>query len=877
MNKTNLLSRRSFLKKNLELLGGLVLAGLSGAVPRIPTHVPQTPKRIYIAPDDHTDYMWTADERTYKQAFLDMIDYYLDQADATASQPAAYQSRWNCDGSFWLWVYEKTKPAADFQRLMSRVRSGHINVPLNALCSCYGGVPAEAVLRGMYYAGQLERRFDVRFPLAIAVENQTMPYGLGTLWAGAGARYSWKGICGCATQVPDAGDREHDIYWWVGSDGSRLLMKWNSMFNGNQSIGGYAEARDPSGAVDYVSSNTIFGARYPYSIIGVFGKGWDDLETLTGEFVTVAQTKTDSTRQVIVSNQLDFFQDFESAYGSNLPSVSCSFGNEWDLLCASMAEVSARVKRAVEKLRNAEALATLVSLQNPGFMSATSAARDTAHMDLGLYWEHDWSANGPVSQTARRDWQRKIAGEIESYVDTLHASAATALGGMIQKSGDAPRFYAFNALSWSRTDMADLPYDGADVIHVVDLSTGLETPSQIVTVEGQRWLRVMAQNVPATGYKVFEIRTGAGAAWAGAAAVSGNTVENDWYRITLSDRGAITSLIDKTRGMHEFARSVGGRAINDLGAGSGAVEAENSGPVSVTLRATAVGPLSHTTRLTLVRGLPRIDIRNDINQNFGDVQTWSFAFNLGSPDVWHEEVGAVIRARLLAQGGRYSPRNARYDWLTLNHFADMSDGALGVTLSNADCYFMQLGASTPGSLDVSTPQISVLAGGQVDGLSLGIPNQGGDQHFLQRFALQSHGAFDPVAAMRIALEHQNPLVTGVVTGGSAYPEASYSLFNISNPSVLLWALKPAEDGISNGMVVRLWNLSTNLAEFTLAPTTALVRAQQVTHIETPVRDAVVSNGALAASLASTQMGTFLLQPRKPQLMDVYLPLILKQP
>jgi len=215
--------------------------------------------------------------------------------------------------------------------------------------------------------------------------------------------------------------------------------------------------------------------------------------------------------------------------------------------------------------------------------------------------------------------------------------------------------------------------------------------------------------------------------------------------------------------------------------------------------------------------------------------------------------------------------------LTLNHFADMSDGALGVTLSNADCYFMQLGASTPGSLDVSTPQISVLAGGQVDGLSLGIPNQGGDQHFLQRFALQSHGAFDPVAAMRIALEHQNPLVTGVVTGGSAYPEASYSLFNISNPSVLLWALKPAEDGISNGMVVRLWNLSTNLAEFTLAPTTALVRAQQVTHIETPVRDAVVSNGALAASLASTQMGTFLLQPRKPQLMDVYLPLILKQP
>ena len=26
----------------------------------------------------------------------------------------------------------------------------------------------------------------------------------------------------------------------------------------------------------------------------------------------------------------------------------------------------------------------------------------------------------------------------------------------------------------------------------------------------------------------------------------------------------------------------------------------------------------------------------------------------------------------LAQGGHYSSRNARYDWLTLNHFADIS-------------------------------------------------------------------------------------------------------------------------------------------------------------------------------------------------------------
>ena len=35
-------------------------------------------KRFYVAPDDHTDYYWTADGNAYRQAFLTMTDYYLD-------------------------------------------------------------------------------------------------------------------------------------------------------------------------------------------------------------------------------------------------------------------------------------------------------------------------------------------------------------------------------------------------------------------------------------------------------------------------------------------------------------------------------------------------------------------------------------------------------------------------------------------------------------------------------------------------------------------------------------------------------------------------------------------------------------------------------
>ncbi len=124
-------------------------------------------KRIYLAPDDHTDYMWTAGEAEYQSVFLATIDYYLDQMDATAASPPPYQARWNADGSFWLWIYQKNRSATQFQRLISRIKDGHFSVPLNALVLSSGGTPAEAILRGMYYPGLIQRAYGIDFPLRI--------------------------------------------------------------------------------------------------------------------------------------------------------------------------------------------------------------------------------------------------------------------------------------------------------------------------------------------------------------------------------------------------------------------------------------------------------------------------------------------------------------------------------------------------------------------------------------------------------------------------------------------------------------------------------------------------------------------------------------
>ena len=825
------------------------------------------PKRFYIAPDDHTDYYWTADETTYRQAFLTMLDFYLNKMDATQNNASDNQMRWNCDGSLWMWEYEKNRSSAQFERFISRVRDGHLSVPLNPLVLVNGGAPAEAVLRGMLYPGLIERRYNVRFPMAIAMENQTFPYGLSSLWAGAGAKYSWKGVCGCATNVNNLESRDREIYYCGGRDGSRILMKWHSLFGSNQSFGGYAEAFDPLASIDYADGNPVFRAKYPFPVIGAFGRGWDDLQYTSDEFIGIAQQNSNQNRRIIVSNEEDFFRDFEANYAGNLETNAAAYGNEWDVLVSSLAEVSARVKRAAEKLRTADALSTLVSVNNPTFMNSRIAARDRAMIDLGLYFEHAWTADGAVPRQTRANWSRRVESEITDYVDNLTIDARNELGRQISRDAGAQRFFVFNPLSWTRTDYADLPFRQNRKVHVVDVSSGAEVPSQILRFGNRKILRVAAENVPSVGYKVYEIRGGAGANFVNAAATSGSVIENEFYRLTLANDGAITSLIDKQRGNRETVRVINGKVLNDLGGSrSGVVTVENAGAASVTLRAISASPLAHTTRVTLFRSSNRIEIENQITQNFSDVKTWSFSFDINSPDVWHEEVGAVIRGKLTTNGGHYSAKNARYDWLTMNHFADLSDGAandFGITVSNADDYFMKIGTSSPTNLDTASAQINVLAGGQIDGSALGIQNQGGDDFFKQRFALQTHNAFSQTAAMKFALEHQNPLTTGLVDGFDAqnrpYPANNYSFATVSDPNVLLWTLKPAEDGISRGIVARVWNQSNAPTRYSLTLARAISAAEKTTHIETFIANANVSGGRLNADINQQQIQTHLLK------------------
>ncbi|MGR3715210.1 MAG: glycosyl hydrolase-related protein, partial [Thermohalobaculum sp.] len=104
-----------------------------------------------------------------------------------------------------------------------------------------------------------------------------------------------------------------------------------------------------------------------------------------------------------------------------------------------------------------------------------------------------------------------------------------------------------------------------------------------------------------------------------------------------------------------------------------------------------------------------------------------------------------------------------------------------------------------------------------------------------------------------------PALVGAVTGdGTApYPAAGFSMLGVSNPNVLVWAVKPAEEA-RGGVILRVWNQAGTDQALTVTPGAgiALSAARRVTHIETDIGAATVTGGALAAVVGHDRMETY---------------------
>jgi alpha-mannosidase len=123
--------------------------------------------------------------------------------------------------------------------------------------------------------------------------------------------------------------------------------------------------------------------------------------------------------------------------------------------------------------------------------------------------------------------------------------------------------------------------------------------------------------------------------------------------------------------------------------------------------------------------------------------------------------------------------------------------------------------------------------------------------------------------MKFALEHQNPFVTSVVTGmAGTYPETHYSYLKISDSQVLLWSIKPAEEGYANrGIIIRAWNLGSTVSTGTMGLHHKITEAYETSHVETDIKAGTFSGSVLNTTIASQGMSTYRIKISESKAVD----------
>jgi alpha-mannosidase len=73
---------------------------------------------------------------------------------------------------------------------------------------------------------------------------------------------------------------------------------------------------------------------------------------------------------------------------------------------------------------------------------------------------------------------------------------------------------------------------------------------------------------------------------------------------------------------------------------------------------------------------------------------------------------------------------------------------------------------------------------------------------------------------------------------------------------LVWSVKPAEEGIDKGVILRVWNMNDKDADCTISSERKIVSAKQTTHIETDMETITPVSGILKTNVGHNKMETF---------------------
>jgi len=520
------------------------------------TLVPPQKWEMFLVQHSHTDIGYTRPQSEILAEHLRYIDYALDYCDKTDSFPDASKFRWTCESAWVTREYLRTRPAAQIERLLQRIKEGRIEV--TAMLFNMAEISDENTMTDFLDPLKDFRKLDIPVYTAMQDDVNGIAWCMPDYFKATGVKYLDMGINETRSILPFD---KPTCFWWESPSGEKLLAYRSDHYMTGNFFGlPSSEKFDAKKLIVYLTD--LESKNYPFDKVQVQFSGYftDNAPPSTGacEIIRKWNEKYESPKLKLALTK-DFFEYVENNYSGKLPVYRKAWLDWWSDGFGSSTRETAEVRKTQNLMQVDEGIFAMVSMMGGDLSKDLQQKIGHISENALFYDEHtygaDESISHPFSNNSTRQWLQKgaYAWEALKKVTLLHEDAM----GRIQqyfKKAPFPVIYVVNSMGWDRSatvqlfiDYEILPPDKD--FSVIDLSTGEKVPVQFSKGrrEGAYW-NLEVSDVPALGFKALKIDVTDVAKPVAKTETNGNTqvLENKYFKIVVDAKtGGINEFFDK--------------------------------------------------------------------------------------------------------------------------------------------------------------------------------------------------------------------------------------------------------------------------------------------------------------------------------------------
>lgn len=798
---------------------------------------PQRKWTLFLVPHIHVDVGFS----DYQAKVAAVQSRVIDQAmDLTAQHP---DFRFSMDGEWNLTQFMKTRTPAERQRVITAIQKKQLYMPADYANLLTGFPTAETLIRSLYPSANFSREYGTDVNYATISDVPSFSWSYASILASAGIHELFSGSNNYRAPVLLQGRlNESSPFWWKGPDGQKVLVWYSRHYMQMQVLLGQPPTLAAGRQTFPLFMEQYERPSYRADAVIIYGTQIENTDLFPQQAELAQQWNSHyAYPKLEYSGFHDALKSIAQQFGTNIPTVSGDGGPYWEDGIASDAYYAAVERQNESRGPSAEKLATLSQLVNPR-LAADKAALDEMWTNMVLMDEHTWasynSVTDPRSMEATKELEVKdsYAVQARAQADFISRNSMASLTDSISTGSGS--LVVFNTLNWKRSGTITLDMNKGD--EIVDVANAHTVPTEMIG-GGSTFQRVrfVAQDVPAVGYKVFQLRPTDRPPASGPIDQSTTTLESPYYRLKLDPAtGAVRSIYDKElkrelvnqESPYRFGQYLyvtgGDKTPNRLLQYSQVYPKAElqihpaSGGRLIGVARTPYGWVAHmesmdtntpkiASEIRLFEHEKKIELVEDLGKNEVDTKEavyFAFPFAMSKPQFQYEiQTGVVDPATNMYPG-------AGHEWFSVQHWVSVQQDGVSATIMPLDVPLITLG-------DINRGLWPTQFGSRPGNVfSYAMNNywdtnyragQGGHFHF--RYVFTSSRTTDAAELSHLGWQEATPLENNLVTSQDKalnlprpLDGKQSSFLQTSDEHVLLEDWKPAEDG--NGTILRFLDL-----------------------------------------------------------------------